>query len=267
MKSTVRYSKNSPLFFMMTLFICLFLITGTPSAMQPVEVIQKNPHQFLVNQGPALCAATAFYMIFRYYGDASRPTSFFYDDKGNPLDFSEGGDTYATSKRSSSPKPRLAKGAQIAEWINPYGGGTKWSQLKKGAENLYFRSEPNGPLSRYYTIIDSNDSLIQNTKKNRKTKKELMENKILPLLNQNRPVLVHLARESASGHYIVVVGYNRETETVYYVDPNEKESASIVRQIDYDSFANKKWYEGNVPKIWGNAVWSGKYLSFAHKED
>ena len=215
----------------------------------------------MVNQGPALCGATAFYMIFRYYGDAFKAPSFFYDEKGKPLDLSEDEDTYTASKE----KTRLAKGSQIAEWINPYGGGTKWSQLKKGAENLYFRPDLNGPLSRYYTLVDSNDTLIQNTKKNKKTKKDLMLNKISPLLEQNRPVLVHLARTNASGHYIVLIGYDKEKETIFYVDPNEKDTSSIVREIDYETFANTKWYEGAVPKAWGKAVWSGKYLSFAHK--
>ncbi|MBU0992654.1 MAG: C39 family peptidase [Proteobacteria bacterium] len=229
-------------------------------AMQPYESIGKNPKGFLVNQGPAMCAPTAFYMIFKYYGDCYKKPPFFYDEKGNVIDLYETGDDFTSNNK------RLAKGAKIAQWINPQGGATDWRKLKKGAEDLFFKSDPKGAMVRYYQTIDSNDTLIKTGKKNEKTKKDLMEKRILPLLEKNQPVLVHLSRKYASGHYMVVIGYDKKSETVYYVDPNEKDMNAILRKIGYNEFANTNWYEGHVPKLWGKAIWSGKFLSFGPKK-
>lgn len=265
MKYRCSRSVKICLLFIATLLTGVFFFTETPFAMQPYEVIEKNPEKFLVNQGPAMCASTAFYMIFKYYGDADKNPSFFYDEKGKPLDLSENEAASPSSKKKTHNKNRLEKGSKMGRWINPMGGATKWSRLKEGAENIYYRKAPGGPLVRYYNVIDSHDPLIHKTKKNQKIKKDLMENRILPLLEQNRPVLVHLSRANAPGHYIVVIGYDKKSGNVYYVDPNEKDLSRIVRKIDYDAFANTRWYVGNVPKLWGNAGWSGKFLSFAHK--
>lgn len=230
-------------------------------AVQPVEVIRKNPQDFLINQGPAMCASTAFYMIFRYYGDHEKKPPFFFDETGKPLNLLETPQDFLSSKKGNGLK-RLSKTAKIAQWINPEGGATKWSKLKHGAEDLYFKPHPKKPAERYYTRVESNDALIKNKKKNRAVKKEIMLTRIVPLLDRNQPVLVHLSRAHAPGHYIVVIGYDTQTNQVYYVDPNEKDKSAIIRRIDYNAFATTRWYKGHVPKLWGKAVWSGKFLSF-----
>ena len=230
-------------------------------AVQPVEVIKKNPQAFLINQGPAMCASTAFYMIFRYYGDHEKKPPYFFDAAGKPLDLLETQKDFLASKSETGLR-RLSQTAKIAQWINPEGGATKWSKLKHGAEDLYYKSDPNKPPERYYRRVESNDTLIKNTKENRAVKKNIMLTRILPLLDQNQPVLVHLSRAHAPGHYIVVIGFDTKKNQVYYVDPNEKERSNIIRQIDYHSFATTRWYKGHVPKLWGKAIWSGKFLSF-----
>jgi hypothetical protein len=91
------------------------------------------------------------------------------------------------------------------------------------------------------------------------------------------PVIIHLKRRFAdlgvSGHYLVVIGYDRATGEVLYLDPNDSgfdpreegydpdalDWSEAVRRVSRDDFINSYWYQ----KPWyPDARWDGKWLGF-----
>lgn len=232
------------------------------SAIQPYEAMKKAPGSFYIQQGPAMCGPTAFFLIFNYYKDNQIPSPYFFDKNGNIVDLFQPIPKLKGKMNKNIDQERLTQETKISKWINPEGNATRWSRLKEGAKNLYHK-DTHGNLKNYYTIVRSNDAAISGTHEGIKTRKKILETEILPFLDKNHPVIVHLKRKGLfSGHYIVLVGYDQIKGSVFFIDPNKKNSDPVIQHVDQNRFVGKSWYKGSAPRYWGKAEWDGKWLGF-----
>ena len=232
------------------------------SAMQPYEIIQKDPKAYYAKQAGPQCGPAAFYMLVKYYKDHLKR---FYDTSGNPVDLSLGSNHDKNNTRALP--DRVTGESGVSQWIKGGARSTGWKRLLNGTRELYSKNKE-GNLQRYYTCVDSHDSMTGRNKKGGETRMTNFKKRIKPLfLNENRPVIVHLKRRwPFPGHYIVLVGYDESKGVVYYMDPNLEEYDDLIQEVPFKTFIDDDyWYEGNAPAFWGNARWSGRWLGFYHK--
>jgi len=203
---------------------------------QPYDTIRLDSAGYVVQQAPGYCGATAFYTIFKYYGDhtgANGPAN---------VDLSE--------TIPNPGMPELNGDSKIAGWIDQNGGAyaAKWSTLIKSAENMN-----NSMGTPFYRNIDHYDSETSN----RSIKEQQFLN-LLEYLKNDAPVFIHLKRDYTSGHYVILIGYDAGTETVYYMDPNYQDySGNHIDSVSYCDFINEHWFPDN-------AYWDSKWIGFSH---
>ncbi len=242
-----------------SLFYCipvtfLFLLSGTSSAIQPVDIIAENPERYFVRQGSAQCGPASFYMIFKYYGDNLKPYPFFYDSSGLPVDLGGNAGNGDTVKENSP----------VSLWVKGKDLSTDWSRLPWSIKKIYFKNK-DGMYQRYYQQVESNDSIIGIEHKNTVIRSNIFLNRIVSgFLEQNRPVIVHLKRRwPFPGHYIVLIGYNKKDGNVSYMDPSG-ETGNVINTVPLGDFLNRSWYKGKSTAWWGGACWNGRWVGFYH---
>ncbi|MBF0224090.1 MAG: C39 family peptidase [Desulfobacterales bacterium] len=250
------------------LIIASILLLGCSSdekatAIQPYEVINKDPTAFFVPQYVATCGATSFYMIFKYYSDHLYQDGYFYKKNCNSIvplceNIPEpGGITPETCK--------ITKSSKIWKWITTTDVELLWSDLVHGAEDLYYKNQ--GVCDRYYNIVEYNSEEIGYDKNNPEAqvntkKRELLNYFTENFLKKNKPILIHIKRVVVAGHYVVIIGYDKKNKKVYYVNPNKEDDDPVIQEVNDEEFIMQKWY------ITDNEVdgrWDGKWLGFYHE--
>jgi len=248
-------------------FFIITIVWSGLFAMQPVDKIKLNPAAFNVKQGAGQCGPASFYLIFRYYGDDKKNICFSKGING-PLfrmDISSLKSEKGNTNNDNS-AVIIKRNSPVSKWMNGRSGSTDWGELTAAVNELYYLKK-DGKKDRYYSVIESNDDVISPSQSNLQSRKVMFFDRIvLSYLDMNRPVIVHLKRKwPYSGHYIVLIGYDRNTSTIFYMDPNNK-SGEIVRKVSSDSFLCSYWYEGDPELNWGNACWSGRWIGFYREE-
>ncbi|NLV67182.1 MAG: hypothetical protein GXY14_05845 [Spirochaetes bacterium] len=228
-------------------------------AMQPFELIRKNPAGYYVKQGAGQCGPASFYIIFRYDGDDRRAYRFSKGKKGplfsmqiNDQAVGQGGNAVVIDRKSP-----------VSKWMNGRSGSTGWNELTAAVKGLYYLNSSN-VREKFYSSVESNDRATEPVVKNLEQRRSEFFERIVPaFLNRNRPVIVHLKRKwPYPGHYIVLAGYDPVSRTVYYIDPNGS-SEEILRSVQVDDFTGTYWYESSRELRWGRACWNGQWIGFS----
>lgn len=239
------------------------LLNGNVYAIQPVDVIRKDPVSYFVKQGPAQCGPSSFYMIFHYYEDNEKAILF--TDGMNGVPFSMricDNDVKSNPVRANESIIRITEKSPVSRWMKGTDNSTGWEKMTAAIRNLHYINNKNS-RERFYQFIDSYDNITGSSKADKEIRRSNFIQRIVPgYLDNNRPVIVHLKRSwPFSGHYIVIVGYDKKTTTVFYMDPSG-ESSDIIKKIQLDDFLNSGWYSGESTWWWGPARWSGRWIGF-----
>ncbi|MGE5422806.1 MAG: C39 family peptidase [Ignavibacteriales bacterium] len=218
-----------------SLFLALILILSTATI---CLAIMPSDSFVAVKQGSSQCGPASFYMIFNHYHDQGIYT------KANGT----------TTVDLSAVLTQVTSSTAICKYINNGStSGTTWTQLANAANGLY----KNG--LKYYNC-ELNDVFTEYNDTAGETERQIRFNRIYTqyLLN-NRPVMIHIRRIwPYSGHYVVVTGYNPQTQTVYYADPYDATN----KNVSYDSFIKNKWYVSSASPA--NGRWDGEWMGFYH---
>jgi hypothetical protein len=227
---------------------------------QPYEEIRKNPRAYYVHQEAAMCGPTSFYMILKYHGDTrpgSGPTN---------ADLCETIPGASSAVVNSSTKVY----AHLTSFSSSFFPGTEWSDLEDGSSSLRKDALP------LYSCIQSNPEGSENDAAGAQERETIFETDLVPFLESGSPVLVHLKRPyGASGHYLVVIGYDPGTGEVMYLDPNDPgfdprvqtyapdslDWSQVVRKVGRDAFTGTAWYSKSG---YLDAFWDGRWLGFFH---
>ena len=242
----------------------VLVISGTYLyALQPVDAIRKKPGNFFVKQGAGQCGPASFYIVFRYYGDDRRAYMFSKGPDGEL--FSMSADSLTRDEKTGSGDNHpviIRKESPVSRWMNGSDGSTGWRELTSAVNNLSYLTV-NGSRARFYSVIESNDSGTEPVKKFFQSRNSEFYDRIVPrFLNRNRPVIVHLKRKwPFPGHYIVLVGYDPASATIFYMNPND-DGSNIISSVSADHFLNSYWYEANPELRWGRACWNGQWIGF-----
>lgn len=239
-------------------------VTGTVLyAVQPVNIISKNPSAYLVKQGPGQCGPASFYIVFRYYG---HDTGNFRFSKGpDGAVFTMGTGELQPDKGSGTGEKKpviIMKDSPVSGWMNGKDNSTDWSELAEAISNLYY-VRSNNIREKFYPVIVSNNKATVPGSKTHKARKIIFNEMIVPMfLDHNRPVIVHLKRKwPYPGHYIVLIGYNSATGTVYYMNPNY-DGGDIIKSVSAEDFTGSYWYQSDNEQSWGRAYWNGQWIGF-----
>jgi len=242
------------------IILCVMIITavffssGSARALQPIDIMAKNPDKYFVRQGSAQCGPASFYIVFRYYGDNMNSYPFYYDSKGSPVDLGNKTDKDGIINEDSP----------VSLWVKGNDLSTNWNRLVGSIKNLYYKNE-HGISERYYNIVESNDSITSMNEKYAEIQSNNFLKRIVPgFLNQNRPVIIHLKRKwPFPGHYIVVIGFDPVSGYVSYMDPSG-DGREKFHTVLLKDFLNTSWYKGKSTAWWGGAGWSGRWVGFYH---
>ncbi|HPS59024.1 MAG TPA: C39 family peptidase [Spirochaetota bacterium] len=232
-------------------------------AAQPVDIISKNPSLYQVKQGAGQCGPASFYIVFRYYGDDRREYMF---SKGTDGAVFRMGIDYlphdASVGNGKSSPVIIKKNSSVSKWMNGKNNSTGWGELTGAIKNLYYIKD-NNLRERFYTVIEYDDRESVSGGKNLQDRKKIFYDKIVSrFLNRNRPVIIHLKRKwPYPGHYIVLIGYDPVSATVFYLNPNN-DGGEVIKTISADEFIGSYWYEANPELRWGKACWNGQWIGF-----
>ncbi len=232
----IKKNKLKKIYYSTIIFISLFFLTTTLSAMQPYQ----TPGSFEpVPQGSAQCGPTSFYMIFNYFNDQQL---FVKDNCTTIIDFSD-------------KHTKITKDSQISQYF--LGGssyGISLKNLKTKIDNIY----EVGSCNPYYIseLENSYTGYNSNGEKERRERLEYIKNNYL---DNNIPVILHLKRFwFLWGHYIVLTGYDDINGVIYYADPN----GALLNTVTIDDFIKKNWYLHKGDPIYMQARWDGKWIGF-----
>lgn len=214
---------------------------GNPAAHPFNDVVQpyQDSEFRVVPQGSGQCGPASLYTIFHYY----RGENVYRDaDCNETLDLS----------------PELSAVTHDTKFCNLVNGGkasgTSWSELKYAVKDLRLDCERQFAVE----LVDTKTELKS---------PEGIEERMLRLntiferyLVHKRPVIIHLSRSSwRPGHYMVLIGYNQETQSVYYADPNKGK----IGIVSLKSFLNDLWYRSPSDPTDDNlAYWDGSWMGF-----
>jgi len=197
---------------------------------------------FFVKQGSGQCGPTAFYMIFRYYGDNNYMGEFTElpgCDQILPL---------------QEELVEVTSDSGVSKWLDVTTSGIGIGSLKEKISRL--TTDRNYPY--YITQGDTSTTTI------------LHEARFMIIYNNflrnDLPVIIHLARPALTGHFMVLVGYDPRHRVVYYVDPNRDDGVPAVQNVDLYDFLNTQWYESPENPLTAYGYWDGTWIGFRHGE-
>lgn len=189
-------------------------------------------------QGSSQCGPTALYTVFHYYNAENVYTGMHCDRN---VDLSTALET-------------VTKDTAFCQWVN--GGsafGTSWSQLKYALMDLRLDCERLFAVELQDKPTDL-DTVLGQTE--RMARLDYIHDNYLI---KKRPVIIHLSRVSATGHYLVLIGYDKSTQTVYYADPNK----GRIQFVKLDDFIKTEWYRAPTNPLDANvAYWDGEWMGF-----
>jgi len=246
-------------FLFTALSVCLFL-TGCDETLevtgpQPYETIQQDPQTYFVHQDAGVCGATSLYIMFKYSGDhlsGSGPANVDLTEDIPNVEYAE-----------------LTKDSKMWQHVD----GTNWSTLEDAMTSL---EDAQG--NPFYEIFQSNADESDYNSIGDDKRFKVLQQEMLPFLCTDSPVLIHLKRQwPYSGHYLVVVGYDAESQEMVYLDPNDPDFdpndsrfdptaadwSKVLRRVNLEDFLTEKWFEGDSLY---DARWDGKWIGFRHLE-
>ena len=225
---------------------------------QPYETILEDPQAYYVHQDSAMCSATAYYMIMKYYGDhlpGAGPTN---------VDLEE--------TIPNDDMPVLTAESKIALYLFSNTQDVLYSYVfENGTYNLSRDGEA------FYTCIQFNSTYYGTTTKGDNARTAIFESDIVPFLQIDAPVFIHLQRPyGITGHFITLVGYDEETDEILYLDPNNSQFnpsadgydpdsldwSQVVQRLPRETFIKKSWYESESFSY--KARWDGRWIGFCH---
>jgi len=225
---------------------------------QPYETIIEDPQAYYVHQDTSLCSATAYYMIMKYYGDhlaGAGPTN---------VDLAE--------IIPNDEMPVLTAAAKLALYLL---SNTKDVLYSYVFENSTYNLIKDG--TAFYECIQFNPTYYGTTAKGNNARAAIFEHDIVPFLQIDAPVFIHLYRPyGLAGHFITLVGYDAATEEILYLDPNNPgfdprangydpdslDWSQVVQRLPLDTFIRKSWYKSSGLSY--NARWDGRWIGFCH---
>jgi len=225
---------------------------------QPYETILEDPQAYYVHQDASLCSATAYYMIMKYYGDnllETGPTN---------VDLAE--------IIPNDDMPVLTAAAKLALYLLSNTQDVLYSYV---FENSTYNLSKDG--AAFYACIQFNSTYYGTTTKGNNARVAILEKDIVPFLETNAPVFIHLYRPyGISGHFITLVGYDAATDEILYLDPNNSQFdprvvgydpdnldwTQVVQRLARDTFIKKSWYKSSG--FLYNARWDGRWMGFCH---
>ncbi|HNY64826.1 MAG TPA: putative Ig domain-containing protein [Deltaproteobacteria bacterium] len=237
------------------------LVSSPGSGRQPYAAIAQDPRAFFVHQDAGMCGPAAFYTILKYFGD--------HEPGAGPTN----ADLAETIPREGVPV--VDSSSKMYDYFDSLGEGsapgTAWTGLEDAANTL------RRGRRALYPCIQSNADETKSDEAGTAQREQIFEGDLVPFLLTDSPVIIHLKRRFAdlgvSGHYLVVIGYDRATGEVLYLDPNDSgfdpreegydpdalDWSEAVRRVSRDDFINSYWYQ----KPWyPDARWDGKWLGF-----
>ncbi len=260
-KLSLRIINLLLVFFLSHLFVQA--IFSNAASGQPYENGIKYDY---AQQGNSQCGPASFYMIFKYYGDHLKD-DVYYDSEDNDWLTGSTRDIRIDTDYLSPSSPfaylfDIQNNSQILDRSN----------FRDKIEGLMYNNEV------YY------DGTFKLSKTTSPSTKRTRFNQIKTFLNNNQPVIIHLDRYSIYwGHFIVIVGFDEDTDEVIYMDPNldkyindgdplvyvngRQKPLYPLKRINYDDFINDKWYENDDNKPWWgwykfDAWWDGIWYGF-----
>jgi len=225
---------------------------------QPYETILEDPQAYYVHQDSSMCSVTAYYMIMKYYGDhlpGAGPTN---------VDLAEIIPDDDTPVLTAAAKLALYLLGNTQDVLNSYvfENGT-YGLVKDGAA--------------FYECIQFNSTYYGATAKGNHARAAIFEHDIVPFLQIDAPVFIHLYRSyGLSGHFITLVGYDAATDEILYLDPNNPgfdpraqgydpdslDWKQVIQRLPLDTFIRKAWYKSTG--FLYNARWDGRWIAFCH---
>ncbi|MBU1171408.1 MAG: C39 family peptidase [Proteobacteria bacterium] len=194
----------------LTLFACGS--NGNSKSSSGISVIQQ-PYEKTAQwswvapiDGSGYCGPAALYHIISYYGDYG-----LYDSKNLPEN-DWAADLIEIPVITSTSPLMYIDDTSFGSFIQPDDTGSSWSYLERVA-NLYYSKDDNAPL--YDVYVCSSHTLIEDIEIRRARLTYIREH----LLNKDMPVVIHLDSSIPFlGHYVTLIGYSSNNETIYYVD-------------------------------------------------
>ena len=232
---------------------------GSTTQPQPYSTIQENPRAYYVHQDAALCSATAYYIILKYYGDnlpGAGPTN---------VDLAE---TIPTSG-----VPVLTSTSKIATYLLNNIQDMLYSYV---FENSTYNFSKDGHA--YYACIQFNSNASDTTTSGNNQRATIFEKDIVPFLQISSPVFIHLMRPTGyAGHFITLIGYDAGTDEILYLNPNNTQFdprvsgynadildwSQVIQRLPRDTFIKKAWYVSSGYLY--NARWDGRWIGFTNQ--
>ena len=242
--------------------LLFFIAVTTVAAQQPYRFLEETPERMYIRQGSVLCGSTCWAMIFKYYKHNEIPNGNLFSDEEcqfglnfygylwpNCCIVNECPDDFVCRTKETDP---------IIEWVHQGSRLVSDGMMINAAENIYLESTPKN-LNLYLTYFAGYST------KNKTEKKRRMDFFFNEFLENNIPVIIHLQRFYRNwiwgGHYVVLVGWDKSSGKVYYMNPSKKNK---LYSTSYYKFINKKFYKSG--SWWSpSARWDGRGVTFYSK--
>ena len=224
------------LFFTLLLFS---VMTSGVVAQQPHDYLKNDPGKMYIPRGTSYHGPTCWAMIFKYYQHNNIPDGRLCSDENcsHVLSFnSELSSDCPTSREDT-----------LIDWIH------EKKSIIKAAAAIYYN---NGyEIARLYSVYTTWKGTTV------KREKEYRLEKIYKRFLQNNIPVIASVPCIWAGRYIVLVGWDKETDVIYYLDPSRKNK--IYSVLSYD-FLYKNFYKF---KIWWlpSTGWNGWAATFYPK--
>jgi hypothetical protein len=245
------------LLFMALLFLVLSSSCGSNGSSKSGRFYMTAGEQPMTDQsewawvapidGGGYCGPAALYHIMHYYGDTG--ASYYY--KEYTLLGRVWADGLLTVAEINRRHPMYVDDTDFAAYIEPLEIGTGWTDLDN-VRYLYRSKKESANMYDTYVCSNSTDEVDISARRNRLN--YIRSN----VLNYGTPVIIHLESSYvASGHYVVLVGYDSGSGTVYYVDSLNNTQGLIA--VDVDTFLGDWFYDGGSLY---SARWDGTWMAF-----
>ena len=249
------------------LIFALLLIVSASGSAFALQPWQKGIADYFQQQNNYICGQTCMYMIARYYHQVGK------DHVGDfPYKTVNLAGYWVSVDLDSYPDVNnywlyyLGSGMPIVKTGLTYGALDYVDRIKKDNikfyNDRYYAKNTTGMKLGYaagklttYDIYAAGDNTWELAVRLDYIKTNYLERGI--------PAVIHLDRDSGTGHYIILAGYDANAGIIYYVNPNWgacHSTGSKLESVTFDAFLNTDWYScGESP-----ASWDGKWFVFYH---